>query len=174
MENLWIIYGITGWCLGLHPWKRLESIGMMKFPIYGKNVPNHQPAFIGAENQPKKHQNIIKHWMKVLNSSGIHPEQLWHDPIIFVHPRRLPEWLPTLLCHAVVCVRSSVTKFHSMHPPGRQFSHQCSRHPKHSSKYIWRLVYGLREMGIAWQIWGVTTIHNPAQLHQGIQQIWSG
>ena len=32
---------------GLNPSEKYESIGMMKFPIYGKikNVPNHQPEY---------------------------------------------------------------------------------------------------------------------------------
>jgi hypothetical protein len=37
----------TGWWLA-HPSEKYESqlgyVGIMKFPIYGKHVPNHQPA----------------------------------------------------------------------------------------------------------------------------------
>ena len=39
---------VGGWALPL--WKMMEwkSVGMMKFPIYGKieNVPNHQPVWL--------------------------------------------------------------------------------------------------------------------------------
>ena len=46
--NLWLIYGWSIWLVvDLPLWKVMEwtSVGIMKFPIYGKitNVPNHQP-----------------------------------------------------------------------------------------------------------------------------------
>ena len=39
--------GFTGWWY-TYPSEKYESVGIMKFPIYGniRNVPNHQPASI--------------------------------------------------------------------------------------------------------------------------------
>ena len=40
---------VSGWWLNPTPLKNMSSsVGMMKFPVYGKikNVPNHQPSMI--------------------------------------------------------------------------------------------------------------------------------
>ena len=35
-----------------------SSVGMMKFPIYGKNVPNHQPVLISGNGIPSVHFTV--------------------------------------------------------------------------------------------------------------------
>ena len=54
MTNMLMKHEITGWWLSPTPLKIMSSsVGMMKFPIYGKiqNVPNHQPVNTGHEKK---------------------------------------------------------------------------------------------------------------------------
>lgn len=105
---------------------------------------------IGAKTLKKKHEtwNIEYINLKVLNLFRI--QACWAS-LKWSHnlrSRRLQEWLPTLLCHDVPCVRSSVTNFHSIRPPTAGFASMFSASRAHSSKYIWRLVDGRNGNGL--------------------------
>ena len=92
IEQHWNGGILTGWWFFATPLKNMSSsVGMMKFPMYGKikNDPNHQPAKIGVS-------------LVIIHSSAMFHLEINH-PAIKGYPH-FPSWKPPYIAGVGKCL----------------------------------------------------------------------
>jgi hypothetical protein len=119
----WMIYSLVGgWATPLKNMKALwKSVGMMKFPIYGKlkHVPNHQPDCIMLDCDLQSRMTQLGFWSRkrLPGIDGFKPAQLASDPFLvwpFWSQASLNPRVPVL---ALLCWTSKPWNFETIRCP---------------------------------------------------------